>query len=318
VKPIAPMLAVPMSKADIIDWNDWVMEEKFDGWRLVVTIDSLGNVTAHTRQRKHASGDKDQRDVTDMLPKHLRDHLSSGFAPSGLFTVLDGELLVRLPDGRVGTSTDVPRTDLKEHLFFTVFDVLMTSAGSCMMHPWALRRSILKNLFNTVGGGKQVTDVGSVHLADTFECCDADEVASYCREVWERGGEGLILKDKRARYEQGKRRASFVKLKKLFTAVCKITGFEASRGNVLNRGPFATVVLEVVTPASEHPQTLGHCTSVKTLDDAELEKFNAAAHAVVSMKRAHPALGRLLRIEYQDIAADGGLRHPRWDRWEDE
>jgi hypothetical protein len=32
----------------------------------------------------------------------------------------------------------------------------------------------------------------------------------------------------------------------------------------------------------------------------------------------HPAMGRLLRIEYQDIAADGGVRHPRWDRWEDE
>jgi ATP-dependent DNA ligase len=164
--------------------------------------------------------------------------------------------------------------------------------------------------------------VGSVHLADTFECCDADEVASYCREVWERGGEGLILKDKRARYEAGKRRASFVKLKKLFTAVCKITGFEASRGTVLNRGPFATVNLEVVTPAPEHPQTLGHATSVKTLDDDELEAFNKAAANIEGtldhVLRTHPALGRLLRIEYQDIAADGGLRHPRWDRWEEE
>ena len=70
-------------------------------------------------------------------------------------------------------------------------------------------------------------------------------------------------------------------------------------------------------------ESLGHAVrSVKTLDDAELASFNKQAANIEGtldhVLRAHPALGRLLRIEYQDIAADGGLRHPRWDRWEDE
>lgn len=303
MKPIAPMLAVPMTKANITDWNDWMMEEKYDGWRLVVTIPAHDPITAHTRLRKHSGGTKDQNDVTGMLPLDVMQGLHA-LRPRSGWIVLDGELLALLPDGRIGTSTDVPRKELGKR--FVAFDVLMTEAGSCMMFSYAQRRNILESI---------VTGVSSknVVLADARPCVDTDAVSKFCHAVWDKGGEGLILKNRNARYEAGKRREAFVKIKKLFTAVCRITGFEATRGTVLQRGQYAKVTLEVVTPADEHPQTLGHLTSVKTLDDAELAAFNKHSHAAT-----HPALGQLLRIEYQDLAADGGLRHPRWDRWENE
>lgn len=302
-KPIAPMLAVPMSKADIRDWNDWMMEEKFDGWRLVVTIPAEEPIHAHTRLRKHSSGEKDQNDVTGDLPVALLEGFDALRPRTGVL-VLDGELLAIHPDGHVGTSTDVPRKNLAKR--FVAFDVLMTSSGSSMMMPYAQRRNLLESL---VFG---VSSKGIV-LADARPCVDSDAVAEFCHEVWDRGGEGLILKAKNARYEQGKRREAFVKIKKLHTAVARVTGFEATRGTVLNRGAYAKVTLEIVE-APEHPSLVGHHTSVKTKNDEELAEFGRHA----GTPETHPALGRLLRIEYQDLAADGGVRHPRWDRWENE
>jgi ATP-dependent DNA ligase len=310
---IAPMLAVPLAKANITDWSDWRMEEKYDGHRLIVVVTSLGEVTAYTRERKHAGDVSGKSQATRDLPPHLVAELRT-LKPRGLSVTLDGELLAILPDGRIGTSTDVTRTDLQGGLRFVAFDVLTTAAGSSMMLPYEDRRRLLEGILL----GRRT----HVLLADSRECCDTDTVSAWYHEVRTRGGEGLILKQKRARYEPGKRRASFVKIKSLYTAVARVTGFEATRGTVLNRGQFAKVTVEIVQPAPEHPHTMGLRTSVKTLDDAELAKFNAQAQNIegtlTHMLRTHPALGRLLRIEYQDLAADGGLRHPRWDRWEDE
>jgi ATP-dependent DNA ligase len=304
IKPIAPMLAVPMAKADIRDWNDYVAEEKYDGWRLVVTIPADDPIVAHTRLRKHSSGSKDQNDVTGMLPVALLNELHSLRPRTGVL-VLDGELLAVFPDGRIGTSTDVPRKELAKR--YVVFDVLMTPAGSSMMFDYAKRRAILNALLCVV----KDSDVRQhVVAAEVRDCIDTETVSAFTHEVWDRGGEGLILKRKDARYEAGKRREAFVKIKKLFTAVIKVTGFEATRGTVLNRGDYAKVCGVIVEAPKGHEALLGTETSVKTKNDEELAAFNKAKGA--------GTLGRLLRIEYQDIAAEGGVRHPRWDRWENE
>lgn len=311
---IAPMLAAPMSKADIRDWNDWMMEEKYDGHRLVVEVTSNGDVTAYTRERKHA-GHAGKSQLTRELPAHLVAEFKR-LKPRGLSLWLDGELLAVLPDGRIGTSTDVTRTDLQKSLRFVAFDVLMTEAGSMMMQSYSSRRAYLEHLMTVM-----VPGLKHVLLAEARECIDADNVATYCHEVWEAGGEGLILKLKTARYtegEKGRRTCAFVKIKKLFTAVCRVTGWEPTRGTVMNRGVFATVTLEIVEAPAGHEALVGSKTSVKTKDDAELASFERNAKLASEKCIAHPDLGRLLRIEYQDIAADGGVRHPRWDRWENE
>lgn len=313
MKPIAPMLAVPMSKADITDWSLYVAEEKFDGWRFVVTIPAFGDFVAHTRERKHAGGGpKDQNDASDLLTPDVKRDLER-LRPRTGWLVLDGEYLAIHPDGRVGTSTDVPRKELAKR--FVAFDVLHTAQGSCMMLAYGERRRILQALFAT-----DDHDMKHAMLSEVRPCVDTESVSAFTHEVWNRGGEGLILKLKSARYEAGKRRAAFVKVKKLLTAVLTITGFEATRGTVMNRGSFASVLLR---------DDAGKETSVKTRDDVELERFRQQWEkrcetlaigdpARIDGFHLHPAIGRKLRIEYQDIAADGGYRHPRWDRWEEE
>lgn len=309
---IKPMLAIPMDKAVINDWSEWALEQKFDGWRVIVLVER-GEVTAWTRPRRKSNGNKEQDYVQlpDLQPGKLPAHLASELKriADGVY---DGELL----GGR--TSTDVGRRDLQKTLRLVIFDVLRTAAGRDMTkETYDTRRAYLA--LCDLDGKKHVALAASIALS-----AQAD-VLTALQAIWDAGGEGAMLKRRASTYQPGKRSKDLVKLKKLFTAVCVVIGFEATRGKVLSRGAFASVILR---------DDAGNNTTVKTKDDAELAKFqrewdDAMAKRGVSLKgtleeiaeRAatfHPAIGRKLRIEYQERAANGGYRHPRWDRWEEE
>lgn len=314
---LKPMLAIPMDKATITDWSHWAIEQKFDGHRLLVEVAPSG-VTAWTRPRRHAGADGKTMAVRT-LPSHLVDAMSQ--FPAGVY---DGELL----GGK--TSTDVTRTDLQTSLVFVIFDVLRIGASLTTVEPYDDRRYRLEAIFECVPmrGTEADANVPAVRLAQSVALRSQADAQLFLEYIWKQGGEGAILKRRQARYAQGKRSPDFVKLKKLHTAVCTVIGFEPTRGKVLDRGLFATVLLR---------DDDGHETSVKTKDDLELEKFRKEWEATKAKKRLyadhvddvqryelrlannhHPALGRKLRIEYQERAANGGYRHPRWDRWEDE
>jgi hypothetical protein len=85
-------------------------------------------------------------------------------------------------------------------------------------------------------------------------------------------------------------------------------GFTQSRGKIIDRGPYAAVLLR---------DAAGNETTVKTLNDVELDRFEQEWPSTAGVEH-HPAVGRKLRIEYQERTPDGSYRHPRWDRWEDE
>jgi len=306
---IKPMLAVPMSKANITDWTDWIVEEKYDGHRLIVQVAHLhiwgaakpeSNVIAWTRPRQHA-GATGKTMLERPLPSHLIKQLK--VLPTGTY---DGELV----GGR--TSTDVSRLDVQASLRFVVFDVLQHEGADQMSRPLDQRRRLLAAIFRQ----DDVDACEHLMISTAIRVTCQDDVTKFVTEVWTQGGEGAILKRRAAPYQPGKRSPDFIKVKKLFTEVMTVVGFEATRGKVMNRGPFATVVLE---------DSKGNRTSVKTVDDVELEKFNREwdQRSSITTHRdtpdtSHPALGRKLRIEYQDRTPDGGYRHPRWDRWEDE
>lgn len=297
VAPYQPMLAAPMSKAQITDWHDWFIEEKFDGWRLIVQVEDNGDVHAWTRPRRHAGSDGKTMAYHE-LAEHLKPQLA--LLPVGVY---DGELLGG------DTSTDVSRTDLVHTRTFVIFDVLMMRDASTLHDygmvstPYEQRRALLDELALVVR--RPSNGMTHVRIAEAKRVTREEDVLNFVHEVWHRGGEGAILKRASSRYFPGKRRDAFVKIKKLNTAVLTVVGFEETRGTVLNRGQYATVILE---------DARGERTSVKTKDDLELARLNAHTGTTGT----HPALGRKLRIEYQDWTPKGGYRHPRWDRWEDE
>lgn len=321
---IKPMLAMSMDKVTIGDWNDWAVEQKFDGWRVVVEVSSF-DVVGWTRPRRRANGDKtmEMLQLPDVAPGQFPAHLKSAMQsmPNGTY---DGELL----GGR--TSTDVGRRDLQSSLRFVVFDILRHGKVEVMTSPYSGRRALLEDIFRQFGvWGPNHPDtpkrcLPSVVLAESIHVTSAEDVKRVFDHVRAEKGEGVMLKRKASLYQPGKRSRDLVKVKALHTAVCTVVGFEATRGKIMKRGPFATVVLEDAN---------GNRTSVKTKDDAELEAFNrqwrdCVGANVPGLHRAeppydpalgqHPSIGRKLRIEFQDFTPDQGYRHPRWDRWEEE
>lgn len=310
---VKPMLAIPLKKANIQTWSDWVAQEKFDGHRVIVRVAagatrSDRDVRAWSRPRKRAGGtEKTMEDRP--LPESLRVAIGS-FLPIGLY---DGELLTPTIDGRAGTSSDVTRLDGRHRLCFYVFDVLELRGRSVLSESMEMRYGLLKqlNLASTDAPGDS-----QVALASVFPLTRERDVTALTQRVWKRGGEGLILKRRSAIYHPGKRSPDWVKIKKRLTAALSVVGFEESRGEIQNRGQFAIVKLA---------DDQGRQTTCKTVDDDQLAAFEREWAAVLKRKPKadpqvdHPAIGRLLRIEFQDYTPDGHFRGPViWDRWEDE
>lgn len=254
--------------------DTWVYEEKFDGHRLIVEINN-GAIHAWSRYGRVRA-----------LPLHVMDSLAK-FSNG----VLDGELYV--PGGRSYAVTELTKTSL---LVYVMFDILEVKGQVTSHLLYDQRRELLEKSFH-VGPG--------VELAKSTPFDKSSELKLALNAVWERDGEGLILKRRGSSYQPGKRSKDFLKLKQLQSRVFEVIGFEAGTSEIQNRGPYAKVRLRDVDDNE---------ISVKTLNDAELAKFEKDGAGMWE----HPAIGRMLRVEFQERTPDGSYRHPRWDRWEDE
>lgn len=294
---IKPMLASPIERLlftpGFAGNHAWVMEEKLDGHRLVVEVHAelasllapdVNRVTAWSRNGKPAFA------AQGGLPAHMLDAL--GRLPVGIY---DGELLV--PGHRSYGVTELANSD---RLVFVAFDLL--EAEGVPTHSLALteRRLLLDLIFRH----PRVEAVRGLRLAEQRPARTMKDVEAWRDEVWARDGEGLILKYRGATYRPGKRTPDWIKIKALRSAVLKVEGWQASRGKLNDRGPFAIVQLV---------DDEGHGVTVKVKDDETLKTVETEARS-----RKIPFVGRRLRIEFQERTPDGSYRHPRWDRWEDE
>jgi bifunctional non-homologous end joining protein LigD len=292
---------------DKLPKGKWVAEEKFDGHRMLVRVhprvegktysSNQLNVLAWSRLGNYRN-----------LPKHLIEILS--MLPPALY---DGELVV--PRGYSSNVTDLSNEKL---LHYIAFDVVERHEDSVIMHPWQERRMMLEKLF-TDG---RVSPESAVRLSTYMTVRDWDHVTEMVGAIWDQGGEGIILKEISSRYEPGKRRKTWLKVKELQSECMTVIGFTPTQGEIMDRGEFACAVVE-------DPE--GFVTVVKTLNDFELTQLNLQSKMVkgeaqyaevklgarkVKYRTNHPSVGRKLWIEYQSRTPDGSYRHPRWDHWD--
>lgn len=283
---VAPMLASPMGSAQIADWREWAIEEKYDGHRVVVAVRVGGAVRAWSRP-----GAGKKIGIARELPQHIVDDFSENF-PTGTY---DGELMV--PGSRHYGVRDL-RNAGKE--VFVVYDLLRRGDVDVTRSTYDARRARLADdVF-----GDRPTDMPVV-LAPSVNLASEADVVRFVEAVWAAGGEGAILKRRAAPYQPGKRGPDFVKVKKVQTTVMEVVGFVAGK-----LGPYSTVALRGAD---------GRETTVKTKNMAELRMFEReAASAYARRAGTHNSIGRKLRIEFVDFNPDGGgFVNPRWDRWED-
>jgi ATP-dependent DNA ligase len=217
---IKPMLASAMREDQSIDdfAFGWVMEEKYDGHRLLVRVEAF-SVTAWTRPGADRPAAK--RSLPTALALALHD------LPLGLY---DGELFI--PGG---TSSDVVRLDRQNDLRFVLFDVLEVMGTPVLNVPYSERRALLQVAYKHVGEASPVmmAEIEEVSLAGI-------------KRIWEAGGEGAILKRIDSTYRSGWRSPDWVKVKKIDAAILTITGFVEGKN-----GPYSVALLENETVATK-------------------------------------------------------------------
>jgi len=284
------MLASGMKDDFTIQPGQWSAEEKFDGHRLIVEI-SQGKSSLFVEKGINAWS---RYGITRILPTHIMESLEK--LPNGLF---DGELIV--PGKRAYGVTELANSS---ELVYVIFDVINMEGEDYTDLPYDTRHFCLAKSITPIYDANSPTD--PVQLAQTVNVNSMIEVCKLRDQIWERDGEGLILKRRNATYQIGKRSRHLVKVKALRSAVLTIIAWAESRGEKNYRGRYAAAVLRGED---------GITTTVKTKNDAMLRSLEQEAERTGQP----PFLGRKLRIEYQErTIPDGSYRHPRWDRFEDE
>lgn len=266
---LEPMLAHPMPEDFSPLPGEWVAEEKYDGHRIMIQVHVGGGVTAWSRLG-----------LFRVLPPQVDEGVSQ--LPAGLY---DGELCA--PGKR---SYGVTEKANAADLVYVIFDLVELLGVVITSRPFSERRSYLHEMFSN----RQYPGVELAWQQDIG--LNGRQVIEWlAKQVWNRDGEGLILKRLSAPYRPGKRSKDQLKVKQARSAVLTITGFAPGK-----LGLYSVVLLR---------DDEGNETRVKTRDDAERARFATSFRSYV---------GRRLRIDYQERTPDGKYRHPMYDRLEEE
>jgi DNA ligase-1 len=184
---IKPMLLHYAPGNKPFDSPGTIAELKLDGWRLIASY-----IDEETRlYTRHGN------DVTSRLPEiNLHD-----FVPDG--TVLDGEVIAvdpktSHPDFFRLSSVMASRKKHHETIQFVAFDILQHAYEDTTKLPLWQRKALLATLGES-DAVKRIPYMEGNHV-DFFRLCK------------ERGLEGIVIKDKNARYCPGERKSAFQKI----------------------------------------------------------------------------------------------------------
>jgi bifunctional non-homologous end joining protein LigD len=185
VEFIQPMLAATASELPRAS-DDWIYEIKLDGYRCVAGRDSS---EAKLWSRR---GNLFTRD----FPSIARACAS---LPDD--TLIDGEIVALDGTGRVSFNLLQHRRSGASAIRFYAFDLLVYRRRSMLGVELSKRRQLLAGLI------PQVSE--SIQLSESFEVAPAELL----RVAKELGLEGIVAKNKRSRYEPGKRSGAWIKYK---------------------------------------------------------------------------------------------------------
>lgn len=242
-----PMLAQDASRADK-DWvnenfkdTDWWIQEKINGMRSVCQIKPDGKVIMTSRERS-------VKDFTYTMHQDKVLSFQNIKSPFEKTVVLDGELImknprVKLPSGVETTSTlqsTVAVTRLnteqsiqvqKEYgsLTYKCFDILKLNGESTEDLPYEDRAALVDEVVAKLKEANPEMSIETITLVKEFK-----SPYEVFEQFIEQGSEGVMLKKRKAKYQQGKRSYDLVKLKGMVTVDAFITGFvpsDPTKGN---------------------------------------------------------------------------------------
>lgn len=178
----------------------YAVEEKLDGVRALVTIEGI-EVGATTRLGNSRS--------LGLLRVAFR-HLAEAVPMLKAGTVIDGELVAGSWGETMHLLGKAGRNE--KGLRFVAFDLPVLAGVDLRSQTWEYRRAALEMLLAAADPELVLSPL----LAPTLTLAE---------EVWARGGEGLVIKDRTAKYLPGDRNA-WTKVKNTKTTEAIVMGFE--------------------------------------------------------------------------------------------
>ena len=299
-----PKFAEPM-KARLVERpppGEWLYEVKLDGFRALALLGGS--------ETKLVS--RNDNDFATRFPEVV-EALES-FEPRD--TILDGEVVALLPDGRSSFGLLADRDGNDAPRVFYVFDVLRYAGRDVTELPIEMRKEIL---------AAHRTNTGLIRLSEALDA-PYERLIAEARKL---GLEGLIGKKKGSGYEVGKRTGTWVKLKLLNEQELVIGGYTDPTGSRSGLG--ALLVGAYDGKELRYAGKVGSGYTAKTLrelaaqlgalerktcpfaDLPELPKPGAHGTRMTKseMKKVHWVSPTLVaQVRFTEWTRDGHLRHP--------
>ena len=294
---LAPQLATLAATAP--GGPGWVVEPKFDGYRILARIDA-GRVRLFTRNG---------HDWSDKMK-------SLGAAVKALGTRrswLDGEIVVMndrgLPD--FNALQNALDSDRSEAIVYFVFDAPFLDGKDLRKVPLSSRRALLRRLFDEHAAER-------VRYSQDFDAPPAQMLEAACRM----GMEGIIVKRADAPYVSSRSEA-WLKLKCSLRQEFVVCGFIDRSGA---RGEVGSMLLgyhddgklryagnvgtgwDAKTGRSLHQRLVALETREPTLDPQTVKPGRWSRRAAGTERWVEPTL--VVEVEFTEWTADGHVRHP--------
>lgn len=263
----------------------FILSQKLDGIRCVITKDYNGQIEFFTRQGQPIEG------LAEL--KEEAKYLSSGY-------VYDGELLL---DKDVKESKDLYRETVKvvnsdgekRGIIFNCFDSVSYTdfLSGFDERPTYLRKDFVHKLLQSPNF-HYIKEVPNLYMG-----MDQTEITRWLDKITSEGGEGVMINIANAPYEC-KRTKYLLKVKKFNTADVKVLSLEEGTG--ANKGRLGAVLVEFTGPDGK-PYT---CKVGSGFEQSEREYF---------WKNPDQLQGRIIEIKYFEISNnqendDYSLRFP--------
>ena len=249
---------------DSYDPRLWVAEEKFDGHRVLLFVHQRG---------QHA-------DVVLRSRSWKLKKMSDGFLAAArklAAGIYDGELCASDAEGR---SWNVPTAINAGSERLIVFDLLELVGEETESLSLRKRRELLEQATRGRLNGR-------IQLSR-----QAKPSQALLDEIYERGGEGVILKRLDSLYQRC-RSDAWLKIKMRQEAILEVIDLEEG-----TRPGLLTI--------AKIRDREGNITSVKVRNEDYVAEIN---------RNPEKTIGRWMEIEYQVRTPDGNYRHPMMKRW---
>lgn len=221
-----PMLVSGFHKETLAEKSYWIVQEKYDGWRLIYN----SATRSFTTKRGHPYN------VDESIHRQMDALVASAALPEGVEMVLDGEMFYGYGYLTVADTTAKTNINHDPRYFyqrFVIFDAPFVRGVYQERLQW-LRNHVqpTSNVFiaNTLTLGDNI--IMQPHVEK-----DALEIESFYSTVLEIGGEGIVYKPVDNLYQWNTRCPLFMKRKPVDHDEVVILGYKVSKGGALKNGP---------------------------------------------------------------------------------